>query len=240
MSAVPLPRLSHLDLGLETARALLERSERGDALPITLAPLDRLLPEGLRRGELVELHGDRSSGRFSMVLALLAAATAAGEAAALADLGDHFDPQDAIDAGVVLERLLWLRPADLKQTLAAAETAIAGGFPLVVCDLGTPPIRGGRGAQSQWQRLLAAARSHRAVLLVSTPYRASGAAATMVLEARRGQARWRGRAPSQRLLQELDARVELRKARGGVSESAGKLTLRRGPFVADPTTLGRS
>jgi hypothetical protein len=228
MSAVPLPRHTHLDLGLGTARALLERRVRDPPLPITLDPLSRLLPEGLHRGELVELIGDRSSGRFSVVLTLLAAATTAGESAALVDLGDHFDPQDAVRAGVLLERLLWLRPRDLKQALAATETAINGGFPLVICDLGSPPIRGGRGAQSSWLRLLAAARSHRAALLVSTPYRASGSAATTVLEARRGRGGWRGAAPSHRLLEALGSRVILKKARGGVPEATADLLLRRG------------
>ena len=113
MPAVPLQH-NHLDLGLKTARDLLERRAPEDALPITLDPLRRLLPHGLLRGELIELHGDRSCGRLSMVLALLAAATAAGETAALVDLGDHFDPQDAAAAGVVLERLLWLRPGDFE------------------------------------------------------------------------------------------------------------------------------
>jgi hypothetical protein len=229
MSAVPLHRLSHLDLGLKTARDLLERGHRDDdALPIPLEPLGRLLPDGLVRGELFELVGDRSSGRFSVVLALLAAAGATGEAVALVDLGDHFDPQEAARAGVVLERLLWLRPTAIKQAFAAAETAITGGFPFVVCDLGTPPVPGGRGAQSHWLRLLAAARSHRAALLVSTPYRACGTAATAVLEARRGRARWRGDAAPRRLLEVLGTRVTLRKLRGAVPDAAAELALRRG------------
>jgi hypothetical protein len=234
MSAVPLPRHSHLDLGLKTARDLLERRDRDEPLPITLEPVGRLLPEGIHRGELIELVGDRSSGRFSVVLTLIAAATTTGEAATLVDLGDHFDPQDAVRAGVLLERLLWLRPRDLKQALASAETAITGGFPLVVCELGTPPIRGGRGAQSSWLRLLAAARSHRAALLVSTPYRASGSAATTILEARRGHGRWRGAAPPHRLLEALCSRVILKKARGGVPETAADLLLRRGSLRTGP------
>jgi recombination protein RecA len=243
MSAVPLQR-THLDLGLETARHLLDRLTPDDALPIPIDPLRRLLPHGLLRGELIELYGERSSGRFSIVLALLAAATIAGETAALVDLGDHFDPQDAKAAGVVLERLLWMRPGDLKQTLHAAETAITGGFPLVACDLGAPPIRGGRGAQSSWLRLLAAARSHRSALLVSTPYRASGSAATIVLEARRGSARWRGERPPQRLLEGVASRLALKKMRGGIPETSADLLLRRGdlaPSLATaPTTTPRT
>jgi hypothetical protein len=237
MPVVPLEH-THLDLGLKTARELLDRRPPADALPITLDPLRRLLPHGLLRGELIELHGDRSCGRWSMVLAVLAAATAAGETAALVDLGDHFDPHDAARAGIVLERLLWLRPGragpgDLRQTLHATEIAITGGFPLVVCELGAPPIRGGRGAQTSWLRLLAAARSHRATLLVSTPYRTSGSAATVVLEARRDRVRWRGARPSQRLLEGVTSRVTVKKMRGGTLESAADLLLRRGDLLVD-------
>ena len=234
MPAIPLEHhahASHLDLGLKTARDLLDRRTPDDALPITLDPLRRLLPHGLLRGELIEIHGDRSCGRLSMVLAFLAAATASGESAALVDLGDHFDPQDAKAAGVVLERLLWMRPTDMKQTLNAAETSITGGFPLVICDLGAPPIRGGRGAQTSWLRLLAAARAHRATLLVSTPYRASGSAATILLEARRGRVTWRGERPAQRLLEGVGARLTLKKMRGGTIESAADLMMRRGELA---------
>jgi hypothetical protein len=231
-AAVALPRRNPLDLGLKTARDLLERRDRDEPLPITLDSLGRLLPGGLHRGELVELVGARSRGRFSVVLTLVAGATSAGEAAALVDLGDHFDPQDAARAGIRLERLLWLRPSDLRQALAATETAITGGFPLVVCELGAPPIRGGRGAQSAWLRLLAAARSHRAALLVSAPYRVSGSAATTLLEARCGRGRWRGEHASHRLLEALGSRVTLKKMRGGVPESASDLLLRRGDLIA--------
>ena len=119
----------------------------------------------------------------------------------------------------------------MKQTLHAAETAITGGFPLVVCELGAPPIRGGRGAQTSWLRLLAAARSHRATLLVSTPYRASGSAATIVLEARRGRVTWRGERPSQRLLESVGTRVTFKKMRGGTPETAADVLMRRGELA---------
>ena len=65
-----------------------------------LPGLARLLPGGLPRGELVELTAGRSSGRFAWALMLLAAATSAGENAALIDLGDALDPQSAAPAGI--------------------------------------------------------------------------------------------------------------------------------------------
>src|SRR5579863_723038 len=63
-----------------------------DPLPTSMACLDQLLSGGLPRGHLVELVGNRSSGRFSTVLQVAAAATNAGEDTALIDLGDGLDP----------------------------------------------------------------------------------------------------------------------------------------------------
>src|SRR5688500_13054303 len=60
-------------------------------IPTTLHAIDTLLGGGLQRGKLVELVSRRASGRFSIVLSTLVAATTMGEAAALIDLGDHFD-----------------------------------------------------------------------------------------------------------------------------------------------------
>ncbi len=163
-----------------------------------LAGVDRLLGGGIGRGQTVELVGPRSSGRFSLVMALLAGATRSGESAALIDLGDHFDPQAAARAGVDLERLLWARPERLKQALGSAEVLIGGGFPLVVLDLGLPPVPGGRGKESAWLRLRRAAEDHRAALLIATPYRAGGTAPQKVLDldARASAARNAGRAPA--------------------------------------------
>ncbi|HSM13080.1 MAG TPA: hypothetical protein VLA66_03365, partial [Thermoanaerobaculia bacterium] len=130
---------------LRTARELLDlqaTSGRAASAPAgwatALPELAALLADGLPRGALTELVGRRASGRMSFVLALVAAATASGENAALVDLGDGLDPQRAVAAGVALDRLLWARPQSLRQALAATEALLAGGFPLVVADLGLP------------------------------------------------------------------------------------------------------
>jgi len=177
---------------VRSARDLSRRRRRerdDDPLSTALAPLDRLLDGGLPRGRLVELVGRRSSGRLSALLAVLAAVTATGRAAALVDLGDALDPQTAVDAGVDLERLLWVRPRRTREALAAAEILLEGGFPLVAMDLGQPPVAGGRGVEAGWLRLARQARDRRAALLVSTPYRVSGtAAATVITTTREGTA----------------------------------------------------
>jgi len=194
------------------------------ALLQTFPGLDELLGGGLPRGKLVEMIGARSSGRFSAVLATLAAATMAGEAAALVDLGDGLDPQAAAALGLDLRRLLWLRPTLLKQALAGAEMLLGGGFPLVVLDLGNPPVRGGRGAEAGWLRLARTAQAQGAALLVASPYRVSGTAAAVVLQAARGRPCWHGwhgrhgwdetSEASPWLLDGLSCRVTLEKCRG--------------------------
>jgi len=202
---------------LITARELARHRVDEDRQPpfATAVPqLDRLLEGGLVRGELVELVGSRSSGRFSLILAVLAAVTETGDVAALIDLGDGLQPADARGAGVELERLLWLRPQRLREALAGAEMLVTGGFPLVVADLGVPPVPGGRGATGAWLRLARTAERHRAALLVSSPYRVSGPAAATVLAAH-GAHSIRRRSPNAPpLILGLDTRLRLDKARG--------------------------
>ena len=67
------------------------------------------LTGGLPRGCLTEVCGLESSGRTSLMLAALAAATRREEICTLIDVSDTFDPHSAAAAGVILERLLWVR-----------------------------------------------------------------------------------------------------------------------------------
>jgi hypothetical protein len=198
------------------------------ARPTTVAALDSLLRGGLAPGTLTELVGRRSCGRFAAVAAVLAATTAGGEPAALVDLGDHLDPRHVEAAGADLERLLLARPRQLEEALAAAEHLLAGGFPLVVLDLGLPPVRRARGAhrvEAAWLRLARLAAAHRAALLVASPYRVSGTAAAAVVVLRGAQPRWRGprRCP---LLVAMGGAAMLEKRRGEVAGREEPLRLR--------------
>ena len=73
-----------------------------------IAELDALTG-GLPRGCLTEICGPASSGRTTVLLAALAAATRRGEYCAVIDACDSLDPQSVADAGVDLDRLLWVR-----------------------------------------------------------------------------------------------------------------------------------
>jgi recA bacterial DNA recombination protein len=225
MSALPLPASLLLpdlprDIAarLTTAAGLSRGRFAPGFLPTRIEELDRLLGGGLPRGALVEMSGRTSSGRFSMALSALAATTQTGEAAALVDPGDHFDPQGAAAAGAELSRVLWLRPRGLKPALAAAETVLATGFALVVLDLGLSRIYRRRFDDAVWLRLARRARFHDAALLVLAPYRVTGTAARVVLAADAAQAGW-DRACLDRwpqsvsLLDGLSSRLVLEKTR---------------------------
>jgi len=67
------------------------------------------LTGGLPRGCLTEICGPASSGRTTLLLAALAAATQRGEFCAVVDASDALDPNSAVAAGVELDRLLWVR-----------------------------------------------------------------------------------------------------------------------------------
>ena len=158
-----------------------------------LEPFDALLGGGLPRGKMVEIAG--RGARFSIVMAALAAATAIGEAAALIDLGDHFDPQIAEADGVDLTRLLWVRPKTMKEAVMAAEMIGATGFQLVVLDAGLPPLRGKRAPDAAWVRLGRMAEAHGNALLISTPYPLTGTASEAVIRSGRSRPRWIGHPP---------------------------------------------
>src|SRR5580700_2783533 len=81
---------------------------------------------GLPRGCLTEIYGPASSGRTSLLLAILAEATAREEVCALVDAEDAFNPVSAAESGVRLAGLLWVRCAGgcherAEQALKAAD-----------------------------------------------------------------------------------------------------------------------
>ncbi|HLZ43189.1 MAG TPA: hypothetical protein VKQ11_19635, partial [Candidatus Sulfotelmatobacter sp.] len=79
------------------------------------------LTGGLPRGCLTELCGPASSGRTTVLLAALAAATRRGEFCALIDASDALDPHSAASAGIDLDRLLWVRCSESPQNHRATE-----------------------------------------------------------------------------------------------------------------------
>ncbi len=91
-----------------TPASRLEMRPAPEMVSSGIAALDRLTG-GLPRGCLTEICGPASSGRTSVMLAALAAATRRGEFCALLDASDALDPKSAASAGIDLDRFLWVR-----------------------------------------------------------------------------------------------------------------------------------
>jgi hypothetical protein len=199
-----------LTSGSELIRAV-ARQRREEILPTTIEPLDALLGGGLARGKMTEIAGRGT--RFSIVIATLAAATSIGEAAALIDAGDSFDPQLAEAAGVDLRRMLWVRPHTMKETVTAAEMIGATGFQLVIIDMGARRPPGRRAPDATWVRLARVAESHGATILVSAPYALTGTTSEAMVLAYAPRARWLGNANAPRVLAGIETRLKLEKHR---------------------------
>jgi recA bacterial DNA recombination protein len=108
-SAFLLKRISALPkLAAVTPASRLEVRPTPEMVSSGIRELDALTG-GLPRGCLTEICGPASSGRTSVLVAALAAATQRQEACALVDTTDAFDPVSAAAAGVNFERLLWVR-----------------------------------------------------------------------------------------------------------------------------------
>lgn len=217
--------------GLVTARELLERERdaaRGER------DESRGLEGLLRRGSFVEMVGRPSSGRTSLVLRELGRVTGVGEGAVLVDLGDGLDPRSATAAGIDPRCMLWIRPVDLQSALAATELVLPAGLPLVVLDLGLAPIPGRRefersgarvtkGPAASWARLARGAAEHDVALLLSSPYRISGAAARAVVEVHRSRTLW---TPGDPLVFEgIEAELVQRKNRRDGGHGKGRASL---------------
>jgi len=166
---------------------------------------------GLPRGCLTEIFGPASSGRTSLLISILAEATARQEVCALVDAEDAFDPASAAAGGVRLERLLWVRCAhNAEHALKAADLLIqGGGFGLVAMDLGdTPPQTARRISLTSWFRLRRAVE-HTPTVLVSVARQSNAkTCASLMLECTRARTNWSG---GVRLLRGIGVRVESRQ-----------------------------
>jgi hypothetical protein len=187
--------------------------ERATRLSTGLPALDAATGGGLPRGRVSELSGPCSAGRTGLACAIAARATQAGETIAWVDPDDAFDPEAAAGAGIALSHVLWVRPRRRSDGFRAAEILLgAGGFALVVLDLGDRRVEGSPGA---WRRLASAAERTRSTLLVVTPERAAGAVAALGLELGARRVRWSGGRGRLLLLDGIDARVTVVRSRVG-------------------------
>ena len=198
-----LLRTRQLDRTLTTSRPPIDV----DTASCGITPLDARLGGGFPRGQVSELVGPRSSGRTSLLLQLLASATARGELVALVDALDTLDGESAAAAGVDLDRLLWIRgflvsnpvvcrgqvsslrtdtcPSDraLEQALRACSLVLqAGNFGVVAFDVAEAPAHAIRRLPfTTWLRLQRMVEGSQTVCLLvgSEPMARSSAGLTM-------------------------------------------------------------
>jgi len=169
---------------------------------------------GLPRGCLTEIYGQASSGRTSLLLSILAAATAREEVCALVDAEDAFDPVSAAESGVRLTRLLWVRchggcHERAEQALKAADLLIqGGGFGVVAMDLGdTPPGSARRISLTSWFRLRRAVEHTPSVLVTVGRQSYAKTCASLMLECWREREAWSGARGASRLLRGIGVRA---------------------------------
>jgi hypothetical protein len=118
-----------------------------EQIPTGIPAIDGLTGGGIPKGTLTEICGLDSTGRTALIFAVLGRATRRGECCAWIDTEGVFDPVSAAEAGVELDRVLWVNCAgNAQHALKATDLLIqAGGFGLVVLDMGDTPMpwRGG-------------------------------------------------------------------------------------------------
>ena len=162
---------------------------------------------GIPRGTLTEIAGPASSGRTSLLCALLAGATAEGEFCTLIDANDTFDPVSAAGAGVRLSQLLWVRcGGNADHAIRAADLlAQAGGFGMVAIDLADVPANVLRRIPvASWYRLRQAVENTRTALVSVGTYPHASSCPALKIGLGRRSISWQGREPV-RLLEGFDS-----------------------------------
>jgi hypothetical protein len=163
------------------------------------------LTGGLPRGCLTEVCGPASSGRTSVLLATLAAATQRQEVCALVDVSDALNPHSAAAAGVDFKRLLWIRCGKQKssspqrhrdtekkakcekpveQALRVTDLLLQSvGFGLVIIDLGDTPLKMARRIPlATWFRFQRAVEHTSTVLFVISQVPCAQTCASLLLK----------------------------------------------------------
>ena len=201
--------------------------------PTGITALDARLEGGFPRGQVSEVVGARSTGRASVVLQMLAAATRRREIVALIDVLDMLDVVSAEAAGVDLARLLWVRgqvvpnpglchelnQRALDRAIKALTLVLqAGNFGLVVFDAAeAPPHSPQRLPFTTWRRLqhIIEGTQTACILIGDAPVARSSGGLTVKLSRAEG----RGQRVDGRLFKGLEIEVEVIRARARFQEN---------------------
>jgi recombination protein RecA len=173
----------------------LQEKRAGEFLSSGISQIDAFAG-GLARGAITEIYGPPSSGRTSFMLSAMAHATRHEEVCALVDTNDVFDPQSAAGAEVKFDRLLWIRCANnLEHAFKATDMLLqAGGFGLVMLDLGDVPAQSAkRIISSWWYRFRRTLESTPTALVVIVEESAVRSCASVALELKTENYLWSSR-----------------------------------------------
>lgn len=175
-----------------------------------LTALDAIVDGGVVRGRVSEIIGLVGSGRTTVAVRFVSAATQAGEVVAWIEGARRFDPAAVVAGGAILDRILWTSVDDRRKFIPnssggfnryrrssvfkAAELVLkAGGFGLVVIDAGASA---GLLPRSIALRLAREAERSGAAVIVIAPYRICGTFAALSLELTRIEASFNRLAPA--------------------------------------------
>jgi len=214
-------RVRKLDRTLTTALPPLERRDASAVVPVDVTAIDECLHGGVPRGHLSEIAGASSSGRTTLLLHVMAAATRRGEIVALVDTLDRLDVASAASAGIDLDRMLWIRPPSASAGAEAIERALkalnlvlqAGGFGVVAIDLADVPASTLKQIPfTTWMRVqrVIEGSDTACLLLSSEPLARSAGGLTLAMT---GTTTWAGESSRSRRLAGLDARVRVMSPR---------------------------
>jgi hypothetical protein len=174
--------------------------------------IDTLLQGGFPRAALSEIAGAASTNRTALIVSILARAFDTGECCAWIDGGGTFDPESAAEAGLQLNRLLWVNAkGNPEHALKATDLLLhGGGFGLMVFDVGDSSdnlLR--RMPMASWYRLRLGAEKTGTALIALTPAPQTRSCSAVCVELNRSKSIWRGR-----LLRGIAATLEARKHNG--------------------------
>jgi hypothetical protein len=167
----------------------------------------------LTRGTVAEIVGASTSGRTSIVLALISKLTQEGEVCAVVDSANSFDPRSAVLAGACLENLLWVRcDGELENAFISADYLVqAKGFGMIWLNLvGLPRHKLRMVPRTYWYRYRNRIKETPTLFIVTAEDPVAGSASQQSFALERKGTMWSGRGRF-KLLRELDVEWRSRK-----------------------------
>ena len=205
------------------------QKQPAEIVPTGIREIDARL-NGFPRGAITEIHGTTSSGRTSLLLSALAAATMQEETCALVDTTDTFDLSSAANARVDCDRLLWVRcSGNLERAFKATDLLLqSGGFGLVALNLADVAAKYTRRIiTSWWFRFRRAVENTPTVLVVITSVPCTRSCAALVLEIKNEAPVW----PSTMsfVLENNGAKLTIKESNYGSTPGLSLVTVAQSP-----------